>query len=257
LSKEAANDPKQPLAKNIKDMSTNNSIQWKRISAEGATIVISIILAFSIDAWWDERQERRDEIEILERLQMELSVNIERIDRVTVNRTRKLEYAIELFALIEEAQAQGDETIDVPTMMLMHLADSSTFEADIPVLQGIIRSARLEIIENKDILTAIARWESGLRNYTEVALRERQNTDNRFIPSLYGRGDTAHVLMRLDGPGALTADSDPNDVTTIRIDDRFKALVAERTENARRSSSILREARMAAANAREVIETAK
>ena len=238
-------------------MSTDNSIPWKRISAEGATIVISIILAFSIDAWWDERQERRDEIEILERLQMELSVNIERIDRVTANRTRKLEYAVALFDLIEGAQAQGDETIDVPTMMLMHLADSSTFEADIPVLQGIIRSARLEIIENENILTAIARWESGLRNYTEVALRERQNTDNRFIPSLNERGDTAHVLMRLDSAEALRADSDPNDVTTIRIDDRFKALVAERTENARRSTSILGEARMAAVNARDVIESAR
>jgi hypothetical protein len=238
-------------------MPTNNSISWKRISAEGATIVISIILAFSIDAWWDERQERQDEIEILDRLQSELSVNIERIDWVTENRRRKIAYAVELFDLIEEAQAQANATVTVPTMMLMHLADSSTFEADIPVLQGIIRSARLEIIENEEILAAIARWESGLRNYTEVALRERWNTDNRFIPSLSERGDTAHVLMRIGGPGALQADSDPNDVTTMRIDDRFKALVAERTENARRSDSILGEARRAAADAREIIATVK
>jgi hypothetical protein len=238
-------------------MSTNNSIPWKRISAEGATIVISIILAFSIDAWWDERQERRDEIEILDRLQAELSVNTERIDRVSVFRNRKLDYAVELFDLIDEAQAEGDETIDVPTMMLMHLADSSTFEADIPVLQTLIQSGRLEIIENQNVLSAIALWESGLRNYTEVALRERQNTDNRFLPSLYGRGDVAHVLMRLDSSEALRANPDPHDVTTIRIDDRFKALVAERTENARRSSSILEEARMAAVNAREVIASVK
>jgi hypothetical protein len=238
-------------------MSTNNSIPWKRISAEGATIVISIILAFSIDAWWDERQERRDEIEILDRLQTELSVNIERIGRVSVFRNRKLDYAVELFDLIDKAQAEGDETIDVPTMMLMHLADSSTFEADIPVLQTLIQSGRLEIIENQNVLSAIALWESGLRNYTEVALRERHNTDNRFLPSLYGRGDVAHVLMRLDGAGALRADPDPRDVTTIRIDDRFKALVAERTENARRSSSILEEARTAAVDAREVIATVK
>lgn len=238
-------------------MATNNSIPWKRISAEGLTIVVSIILAFSIDAWWDERQERRDEIEILERLLMELSVNIERIDRVMVNRARKLDYAVALFDQIENAQDQGEETINVPTMMLMHLVDSSTFEADIPVLEGIIRSARLEIIENANILTAVARWESGLRNYTEVALRERQNTDNRFIPSLYERGDTAQVLMRLGGPGALKAELNRQDVTTIRIDNRFKALVAERTENARRSTSILDEARSAAVNARDVIEAAR
>ena len=28
-----------------------NNIQWKRISAEGAAIVVSILLAFSIEAW--------------------------------------------------------------------------------------------------------------------------------------------------------------------------------------------------------------
>ncbi len=252
-----ASYPEQPLAGNLLALSNNNSIPWKRIAAEGATIVISIILAFAIDAWWDERQERQNEIEILERLQNELAVNIERIDRVTANRTRKLEYAVALFDQIEKAQSQGIETIEVPTMVLMHLADSSTFEADIPVLEGIIRSARLEIIENENILTAIARWESGLRNYTEVALRERQNTDNRFIPSLFDRGDTAHVLMRIGDAGALKADFDPEDVTTIRIDNQFKALVAERTENARRSTSILGEARKAAAEARDAIETAK
>jgi hypothetical protein len=238
-------------------MSTNDSIPWKRTSAEGVTIVISIVLAFAIDAWWDERQERRDELEILDRLQAELSVNIERIDRVGVFRTLKIEYAVDLFDLIGEAQAQGDDTIDVPIMMLMHLADSSTFEADIPVLEGLIRSGRLEIVEDQNVLAAVAMWESGLRNYTEVAIRERQNTDNRFLPALYARGDVAQVLMRLDGSAALRAEPDPHDVTTLHIDNQLKALVAERTENARRSWDILNEARMAAMKAREVIAIAK
>ena len=238
-------------------MSKNNSIPWKRISAEGITIVVSIILAFAIDAWWDERQERQDEQEILDRLHSELSVNIERIDRVGVFRTLKIEYAVDLVDLIGEAQAQGDETVDVPTMKLMHLADSSTFEADIPVLEGLIRSGRLEIIENPNVLAAVAKWESGLRNYTEVAIRERQNTDNRFLPALYARGDVAQVLMRLYGSAALRTEPDLHDVTKLRIDNQFKAIAAERTENARRSWDILIEARTAAVKAREVIATVK
>ena len=238
-------------------MSTANSLPWKRIAAEGATIVISIILAFAIDAWWDERQERRDELEVLNRLQAELSVNIERIDRVGVFRTLKIEYAVDLVDSVGEAQAQGNEIIDFPTMKLMHLADSSTFEADIPVLEGLIRSGRLEIIENQNVLTVVAKWETGLRNYTEVAIRERQNTDNRFLPALYARGDVAHVLMRLHGSAALVAEPDLHDVTRLRIDDQLEAIAAERTENARRSWDILNEARMAAEEAREIIATVK
>jgi hypothetical protein len=238
-------------------MTESRIIPWKRIGVEAVAIVVSILLAFAIDAWWDERQERQDEIEILERLLLELSVNIERIENFIVRGNRKIEYASELFDQIEKAQAQGDETIDVPTMMLMHLADAETYEADIPVLQGIIRSARLEVIENESILAAIAQWESRLRGYTEVAHRARQNTDNRFIPSLHERGDTGHVFMRIDGPDSLKPDSDPNDVTTIRIDDQFKALVAERVENTLRATGVLETAHLAAINAREVIETAK
>ena len=33
-------------------------IPWLRVFAEGAVIVVSILLAFGIDAWWEGRQER-------------------------------------------------------------------------------------------------------------------------------------------------------------------------------------------------------
>ena len=35
------------------------------MTAEGAAIVVSILLAFAIDAWWEERQERTEEQQIL------------------------------------------------------------------------------------------------------------------------------------------------------------------------------------------------
>jgi hypothetical protein len=38
-------------------MSDTLSVQWKRTSVEAAAIVVSILLAFWIDAWWNDRQE--------------------------------------------------------------------------------------------------------------------------------------------------------------------------------------------------------
>ena len=40
-------------------------IPWLRVFVEGVVIVGSILLAFGIQAWWDERQERREETELL------------------------------------------------------------------------------------------------------------------------------------------------------------------------------------------------
>jgi hypothetical protein len=34
---------------------TTQNIQWKRLAAEVIAIFASILFAFAIDAWWDER----------------------------------------------------------------------------------------------------------------------------------------------------------------------------------------------------------
>ena len=56
-------------------MAYTNQIQWRRISAEGAAIVVSILLAFSIQAWWDDRNEVKLEQRILKVLLVEFEQN--------------------------------------------------------------------------------------------------------------------------------------------------------------------------------------
>jgi hypothetical protein len=53
-------------------MQVENNIPWKRLTAEGAAIVVSILLAFWIDAWWDDRAERTLVRESLEAIEVEL-----------------------------------------------------------------------------------------------------------------------------------------------------------------------------------------
>ena len=47
-------------------------IPWLRVFVEGVVIVGSILLAFGIDAWWEGRQERAEEQQLLTNLQQEL-----------------------------------------------------------------------------------------------------------------------------------------------------------------------------------------
>jgi len=51
-----------------------NSIQWKRLSVEAAAIVASILLAFAIDAWWNDRQQHESEQIVLQTLLDDLRV---------------------------------------------------------------------------------------------------------------------------------------------------------------------------------------
>ena len=48
------------------------SSPWPRVLAEGAVIVVSILLAFGIDAWWDDAQRTREAHAMLETLSEEI-----------------------------------------------------------------------------------------------------------------------------------------------------------------------------------------
>ena len=61
-------------------MSETEAIRWKQISAEAVAIVVSILLAFWIDAWWDGLKDRREEREILIGLEVEFVDLKERLD---------------------------------------------------------------------------------------------------------------------------------------------------------------------------------
>ena len=53
-------------------MTNQNTIPWKRLVAEGSAIVVSILLAFWIDAWWDRSQQREQQNVMLESLLSDL-----------------------------------------------------------------------------------------------------------------------------------------------------------------------------------------
>ncbi len=55
-------------------------IPWKRTTVEVSAIVASILLAFAIDAWWEERTEQARADELLLSLELEWSTEIQRID---------------------------------------------------------------------------------------------------------------------------------------------------------------------------------
>ena len=61
-------------------------IPWNRFAVEAFVIVSSILLAFSIDAWWDNRKELAEEKIALFDLRNELNENLAAIEDVWLSR---------------------------------------------------------------------------------------------------------------------------------------------------------------------------
>lgn len=207
-------------------MAKQVELSWTRILAEGTAILVSILLAFGIQAWWEERQERAREADLLLRLHAEFLSNLERIDERTFY-SRVLFNGEQLFTQIEEARKLGRETISASGLSLRWFTYAPTFEADTPILDGLIKGGQLYLIEDRNVQSVLATWERELRDYTAFASRARQYADQLLLPALYRRGDMGEVLM--SSLWELSAGAiDQDFAVQIRVDDELKGIVAGR-----------------------------
>ena len=58
-------------------MQSKQDIPWARITIEATAIIVSILVAFAIDAWWEDRRERQEERDYLSSLRQELIIGLD------------------------------------------------------------------------------------------------------------------------------------------------------------------------------------
>jgi hypothetical protein len=219
-------------------MSDTKNIPWPRIGADAVAILVSILLAFAIDAWWANRLENREMVVVLNRLSAEFESNYTMLSDFQERcrtQCRAAQAADSLYLDVLAALGDGAEHIEVEDEMLAALLATPTFEAETPVLDGLVRSGRIQKIEDQKILSAIAFWDRMLRNTAELEARGRTNVDSRLMPILVDRGDIGHII-RDQMRRRMFDDVDLNGTTTLRLDAQLKAAIAARFENSSRAN---------------------
>ncbi len=197
-------------------MTANEKIPWKRLSIEAAAIVGSILLAFAIDALWEERQDRLMERDDLERLHTEFIRNRDRMNEmVTAGKAETASAA--MYELLANHLGQ-DSPVDVPNTTLNLVRSAPTFDAVTPVLDGLILSGRLENIRDRELLLAVHYWKRHLRQVEETELDARKLVLEQLVPALIRRGNM----------GPSFNGGDPDGITTLTVDEELLGLVAFR-----------------------------
>ncbi len=164
-------------------------IPWLRVFVEGVVIVGSILLAFGIEAWWDERQERADEQLTLAALQVEF-----------LGAKAELDYRRELHGRIEEgvkftvAALQGARHRNVSSIPLSHAVLAlayipPTTQLSLGTLTGLIQSGQLGILQEPELRTALSGWATFLDEMTEEETRALDFVQSQLDPVLRSRVD--------------------------------------------------------------------
>lgn len=180
----------------------NQRIPWQRIIAEGTIIVVSILLAFWIDAWWGERQVRADEREAMAQLADDFRANAERMQTIRGVHEAALDAAYEILA---RAGMGGQSQSDATTAELVYLSLRAwTYDPLLGGTNSLIQSGRLNILSNSSLRVALAGWPDIVEDLNGDEWTENRTTFEQISPYLISKGAmydalrSAGRLQRLD-----------------------------------------------------------
>ena len=138
-------------------MSNAQTISWTKISVEATAIVASILLAFSIDAWWDGVQDRAEEQEILSLLRAEFEANQKVLTRTAGIHRLNLGAMQEIVLVSESDVPITDESLG---SLFLQAAGTPHYNPATGALAATISSGRIDLVRNIELRNRLAGWNS-------------------------------------------------------------------------------------------------
>lgn len=160
-------------------MPETQKIPWKRLSAEATAIVASILLAFAIDAWWDNLSTSEDEKESLELIQRDLNSAIAQIGTFLDFASNASQKALSVYATLSRPGPYDRDQIHRDMLGV----DRKTMRLPRAAYTELLSTGNLRVIRDRELRDAIVRF------YARAELTEliiQKNNDYVLDTLLYG-----------------------------------------------------------------------
>ncbi|MGI9625924.1 MAG: hypothetical protein ACR2QM_03740 [Longimicrobiales bacterium] len=180
---------------------------------------MSILLAFSIDAWWERRQERSLETEALESLLVEFEANQERLRENIDRHDQVVTAAIEIHDRIQAAEP-GSLVPVADTLLFWVLRDVS-FESQEGALTALLQSGDLGRVRNPELRDALAGWPARLADATENEFVTARDLRPPLLTLVSRQVDLRRVIAGYSRRGALTTEGTVSLVASQELANRL------------------------------------
>ena len=159
-----------------------NQISWSRVIVEGAVIVASILLAFAIDTWWDNRDRAAQLAEDLRSVAKEMETNR---DLLALDVTRLRRYISGTESLLQLLDAHPDApTVLVQDTMAFYAMAWHTMDPSLGAVDALLASGRLSAIRNPRLRVLIAGLRDQFRDAMEEERLSRELHYSTFLPQV-------------------------------------------------------------------------
>jgi hypothetical protein len=175
---------------------TKHPSNLPRLLAEGFVVVLSILLAFGIDASWDARRDRIEAGAVLADLGREMSENLELLEFVIGIREARSAAALQLLA--GAGSFSGDESLREALAVVF--LDYSSVNLRTGAYSLFLAGGSTEQIQSQELRSLLASWPGLVEENTEDELIEAEMTNAVLIPFLSTRIGIAAVYSDHPAP---------------------------------------------------------
>jgi hypothetical protein len=190
-------------------LENKTSKYFKYAIGEIVLVVIGILIALQINNWNENRKQKLAEQEILVSLKKELETNKTNLLFYINKYEKQYKNGIYLLSLF----AKNNDTI--PTLnldkALGSIEETYTFEASDGIINSIIASGKINIIQNKELKSFITSFNGTVINATQEVENIIKLLHNRLWPSIDGKINISNRIRTYDGfsefpKGSYTSD---------------------------------------------------
>ena len=200
------------------------SIPWARLSVEGALIVVSILAAFSIDAWWAARSDKAQERILLVSLSADFAEAEQLLSHIKSRHIRLARAGEKLITYGESGNIPVGERDDIDRAVSNHF-DRAVYDPPMGTIDSILGSGNINLLSNYQLIAELTQWSAVVTHFRRIELAAQNNFYQRFYPYLASRLD----LEDLDKGFAKYVDfpweQEPTDAYKLLSDQEFLNIV--------------------------------
>ena len=190
-------------------MTEIHSIPWKRLSAEVVAIVGSILLAFAIDAWWQDVQDARRQERLVAALLLDFETTKSRLESNIEYADALLDRTNNFFAAIGADEVVTNDSLRFFGAGAFHKID---FEPALSVYEGAVATGEFGRIESPELHRSITDFNRALDSYE---LHDRITADIHYLGPIWDlRQELGSLSVLFDDPSAYPI---PHNLTESEI----------------------------------------
>ena len=179
-------------------MTRESRIPWGRLAFEVPVIVVSILLAFAIEAWWEEREDRETERVLLERLRSDFT-EISAALRLVEEEHQEASEACIYFLNLPPGEAVPVNT-DVDRKVAIVFLASRTFNPGSGAVASFSDSDGARLIRNQLLADKLFAWPGLVDELQEEEANLQKGVAERWSPFLASRVNVGPYIPSFGRP---------------------------------------------------------